>query len=473
MANWRPESSRKIKDRYVIVGKMVLDTPAAFSTGETTGTEAVILQDALEHRPLIPGASMAGALRQYLLARQFGYRARDKSGKADSSLAIQLFGEALNEDTYLQSRVIVYDALGKGRLTNREGVKIAGETRTADEGMLFSSQVWEAGTTFDLRFELVIYDGDDEANLLQALAGTLLALEKGEIALGGRKHRGYGRVHVENWQVCKYLLASPTDLAAWLNDEIVNNAATDFFSRGAHLVDNRQYVRVEAVMQLCDSMLIRQTSSIADQEYLKSNGRPVLSGTSLAGAMRARALKIANTLKPHSAVELVDDLFGMHGADGDSDSLSASRVRIEEHPIEGGQTQLIQNRVKIDRFTGGAFESALFSEIPVFARDGSTWVHVNFELRYPADTDQHRRLDAQAGLLLLTLKDMWTEDLPVGGEASIGRGRLKGISGTVHIHSASGGFKVHLDEKGLTEKEQVAKLNGYVATLWNVMGVTP
>ena len=28
---------------------------------------------------------------------------------------------------------------------------------------------------------------------------------------------------------------------------------------------------------------------------------------------------------------------------------------------------------------------------------------------------------------MLLLKDLWTSDLPVGGESSIGRGRLKGI----------------------------------------------
>lgn len=30
------------------------------------------------------------------------------------------------------------------------------------------------------------------------------------------------------------------------------------------------------------------------------------------------------------------------------------------------------------------------------------------------------------GLLLLLLKDLWTEDLPLGGESSVGRGRLQG-----------------------------------------------
>ncbi len=33
---------------------------------------------------------------------------------------------------------------------------------------------------------------------------------------------------------------------------------------------------------------------------------------------------------------------------------------------------------------------------------------------------------AQIGLVLLLLKDLWTGDLPLGGEISVGRGRLTG-----------------------------------------------
>ena len=32
-----------------------------------------------------------------------------------------------------------------------------------------------------------------------------------------------------------------------------------------------------------------------------------------------------------------------------------------------------------------------------------------------------------SAMLLLLLKDLWTADLPIGGESSIGRGRLKGL----------------------------------------------
>lgn len=468
MANWHPDSARGINRRFVVEGKMVLDTPASFSNGETTGTEIVILEDALESKALLPGASLAGALRHYLLTRELGYRTMDNSTKDDKRLATVLFGQALDDGTQrMESRVIVNDALGEGKLARREGVKIAGDTRTADEGMLFSTQVWEAGTTFDLRFELVLYNGDSD-DLIAAFATALQALEKGEIPLGGRKQRGYGRLHVRDWQVCFYDMTNPTALSAWLCDELYSDNKQDFFALAQGMVDERQYVRIEATLQLCDSLLIRAESDFADNEHLTSNAKPVLSGTSLAGALRARALKIANTVNRHHAKTIVTDLFGEHGADSETEKISASRVLVEEHAIKGGKFDYIQNRVKIDRFTGGAFETALFSERPLFA-DGDTHVKVNFELRYPEDGKKHALLNAQTGLLLLVLKDLWAEDLPLGGEASIGHGRLKGQSAKLRFkfYDTDEPVIVELNEQGLSNTQHLDAMQFYIEALWN------
>jgi hypothetical protein len=82
----------------------------------------------------------------------------------------------------------------------------------------------------------------------------------------------------------------------------------------------------------------------------------------------------------------------------------------------------VVTRVKIDRFTGGAFESALFTEQPAVGKP-ETRVTLDLTLRNPAN--------AEVGLLLLLLKDLWTGDLPIGGESGVGRGRLKGITATL------------------------------------------
>jgi hypothetical protein len=105
----------------------------------------------------------------------------------------------------------------------------------------------------------------------------------------------------------------------------------------------------------------------------------------------------------------------------DSKNARASRVSICESEIEKAQA-LVMTRVKIDRFTGGSFESALFSEQPAIG-SADTRVTLRLTLRSPQP--------AELGLLLLLLKDLWTGDLPIGGESGVGRGRLKGMEATL------------------------------------------
>lgn len=467
MVRWHADSARQIERRIVITGTLVLDTPAVFSNGELNGTELMILEDALERRPLLQGSSLAGALRHYLLRREIGYRAVDSSTQQAKTLARQLFGESLDDGAdRSESRMIVADALGSGTLTRREGVKIDSKTRTADDHMLYSSQVWDAGTTFDLRFELLLYTGDSD-NLIRACAAALQALGHGEIRLGGRKQRGYGRVHVTNWRVCHYDLCNPAELGAWLLDDLCAGHEQWFFEMADDVKDRREYLRIEALMQLHDSLHIRAASSVADNQHLTSKGeQPVLSGTSLAGALRARALKIAQTVivPPEDAERLVGDLFGDHGGE----KSSASRLLVEEHSIQNGDFDCIQNRIKIDRFTGGVFDGALFDDRPVFATD-DTLIQVNLELQFPAAEESRDRIEAETGLLLLALKDLWTEDLPLGGQSGIGRGRVRGKSARITLKTKPDQQPaiIHLNEHGLTDSHYVDDLQSFVDALRN------
>jgi CRISPR/Cas system CSM-associated protein Csm3 (group 7 of RAMP superfamily) len=199
------------------------------------------------------------------------------------------------------------------------------------------------------------------------------------------------------------------------------------------LPDKRRFFTLHATFALQGSLLIRagegQDDIGPDMVHLHArqpNGKraPIVSGTSLAGALRARATRIANTLdKAGKARELIYDIFGPDMNDREwmkakkEKGVRASRLTVKERVVANGRTDLVQNRVSIDRFTGGARDTALFNEQPVFATN-ETIVTVDLHLRNPKEAD--------VGLLLLLLNDLWTEDLPLGGESSVGRGRLQG-----------------------------------------------
>lgn len=164
------------------------------------------------------------------------------------------------------------------------------------------------------------------------------------------------------------------------------------------------------------------------RSYRPGNGRvPVLSATSLAGALRGRALRIANTLGKNPAI--IDDMFGQQ-IEKATDKPTGSHLLVREATIDNGIADRVQSRVKIDRFTGGAYPQALFSQQPVWAKAlAPTQITIHLELRQYGDAATD--FEAQAGLLLLLLKDLWTGDLALGGESSVGRGRLQGETATI------------------------------------------
>ena len=150
--------------------------------------------------------------------------------------------------------------------------------------------------------------------------------------------------------------------------------------------------------------------SLPDAVHLHSqrNGVyvPVASGTSLAGALLSRSIRIANTLGK-DGYALANEIFGHRRLDKkDRTKPTASRLWVEETVIQN-PLALVQSRIKIDRFTGGVYPGALFHEQPVFGK-GDTLLEVNLRLENPKDYE--------IGLLLLLLKD-WTGDLPWAAKA--------------------------------------------------------
>jgi len=464
-AMWR--KSRKVLERIYITGRLILDTPTHFGNGDAVGTTDInLLRDVVDgKRPLLPGASIAGALRNYIREYELGYG--EETGKDGETAVEQLFGYLHDEQSAsFESALIVDDALGNLPSENpieiRDGVAIDPKTRTAlidgkGKGYKYDTELLSAGTTFRLSFEFLL-TAENKKHLPLLVAG-LRAFEHGDIHMGLRKRRGFGRCHVTGWQVQQYKMNNAAQVAGWLNHTISNelNDEDTYKPNIAELLDvpverqhNGEAFTLDAIFQLRNSLLIRSDSgdgADANMVHLRNAaGDPILSGTSLAGALRGRALRIANTvLEGKTAVALIDSIFGKR-IENSNDNPTGSPLIVEESVIKNGIDDRIQNRVKIDRFTGGAYPQALFSQQPIFARDETpTTVQIKFTLRKtPVNRDESANeaenkparigsFNASIGLLLLVLKDLWTEDLPLGGESSVGRGRLRGQTATLHL----------------------------------------
>ncbi|MCW5848462.1 MAG: hypothetical protein KIS95_14605 [Anaerolineae bacterium] len=521
--NWN--RNRKVTERWFIEGALELVTPTSLSNGDDDPlVDLPVVVDPLDGRALLTGASLAGALRAYL-------------ADFSNEHANALFGGERRDREGEQSPLIVEDALGTSEtllIELRDGVSIDPATRTAKDKERYDRQLLAAGTKFALGFELIIAENPDakeedkakrKAEIARMKAGLALALQglqDGKIRLGGRKRRGYGECRVTGWRAWRYDLGTANGIRGWLAHDRPGISgqeppwepkAGESISHWDALKDvgglplENPLFELTANFAIDGAVLIRhgfEAESGPDVMHLttRRDGKdnvPVISGTSLAGVIRGQALRIARTVaEPNRdrADAFIEEMFGIMEKPTEDMSLPkrrglkkiAGRVRVDESKIEG-QTDLVQTRVKIDRFTGGAFESALFAEQPAFGGGFTMKLAIRPLLppKPPANPEEltpekqaeyadkmkaHKaRQDAEAGLMLLVLKDLWTGFLPVGGSSSVGRGRLKGRWATIQSDNDVWKLEANGDSLAVTSKNGAKPkvLNDYVTAFTNAM----
>ena len=345
-------NSRKLKERIIVKAKLKLLAPTHLGNGDNhSPLDMPLIQDPYEGKALLTGSSLAGALRNYVAQR-------------NKRCARHLFGDA-NESVSRESYLIVDDALGElAGVELRGGVAVDPKTGTAQENHKFDIELLPAGTVFSLRFELLV-SKSKEKELKQALVIALMGLQQSEICLGKRKSRGFGKCKVDHWQVAVYDVTAPQGVIAWLEEN------ENSFKAGSEIekligvtpeIFQRDICKLKTTFILRRSILIRSDMGDVkgpDMVHLKSKRFeekepvPVVSGTSLAGVLRSRTVKIGNEIEPGYGYRLADSLFGWRPGYGEKQSVTASRIWVEEAEIKN-PIERVQTRVKIDRFSGGA-----------------------------------------------------------------------------------------------------------------------
>ncbi len=452
---------RRIAARWVVTADLVLITAAHLGGCSADTVDMVLLRDAVDGRPLLTGASLGGALRAHLTDRLYGY------GSAEGPRVQALFGAARSATDGSQSSLIVFDAwadLAADRFPEiRDGVKIDGRTGTAEEHKKFDLEVLPSGTVFAIRLDVLVEDTGNESELMSLLATAAQGLAPGEIALGARRSRGLGAIAARRWRARRFDLSSGTGWLEWLTAEPLEPIVASTSGAGdlrtalqqAHPsakiaadADRRERAIVDITLQAPAGLLIRGPAvrpDSPDTAHLTSGGRSIVPGTSLAGVLRSRALKIARLVRDSEsdARAWVDHLFGFVDEGGRGIS-AASRLRVSEAVLSGG-TRIQGSRVRVDRFTGGTVDGALFDEEPEY----KARFDVRIELRRPAA--------GAIGLLLLVVKDLLLGDIAIGGTSSIGRGAVQGTA-----RLSIDGQPVVLDPDRTLDAAAAARLNAYV-----------
>lgn len=444
--------TRAYRARWVVRGTLTLDTAMHLGGEAEDRVDMPVLRDPRSGAPLLPGTTFAGALRNALADRIFGFEEAEDDSKKEAVSA--LFGDGRKTENGDQSPLVVFDALGTlpadGGVEIRDGVAIDPASGVAEAGKKFDFEVLPAGTTFPVRVDLLVPDPEKtgesrlskaenmgESHLLAHLAAALDAFSVGENGFGARRTRGLGRVSAK-WIAKRFDLSKREGWLEWIGSdheapvsgkmasirEALEAAAPAGIGAIPKLTeDARQRVVIDLNLSVARDLLVRSPNAEAtgpDMSHLRSGGVPVLPGASLAGVMRSQATRIARLIRKDAgdAGRWIDDIFGPRPKNAEEEKknpLRAARLRVGEAKVADSRRKE-QTRVAIDRFTGGAADTALFEEAPEVGGKSD----LRLELRNPEP--------GELGLVLLVLKDLLDGSLPVGGTSSVGRGVLNGTA---------------------------------------------
>lgn len=245
-----PYSFAAFRNRLTVRGTLVALTGLRIGAGrdsDVVGNDLPVLRDVVG-RPLIPGASLKGALRaqaeglirtvapeqvrDFVETEKFqateiealkndedfqgNDRALSNAIWEHSNLIDMTFGAPWVAGRLFLKDALVDEQFWYQQFEVRNGVAINRDTETVEGGMLYDYEVVPAGTRFD--FELVL----EQAEAWQQ--GMLLLLlkpwERGEMRVGGFRSRGLGHVRLENVTRTYATMQSVEDVLALLDGNV-------------------------------------------------------------------------------------------------------------------------------------------------------------------------------------------------------------------------------------------------------------
>jgi CRISPR/Cas system CSM-associated protein Csm3 (group 7 of RAMP superfamily) len=445
--------ARDVGAVWVIGARLVARTPLHVGGGgEDATADLALARDGQGHLH-VPGTTLAGVLREQL---------RRAGGDTDG-----VFGFQSGQRGHA-SYVRVRDArvVGEG-IEVRDATSIDRRSGAAADRFLHSRQVVPVGSEIPL--ELIVEV--PRTGLCREIEGGarklagLLTAKQATLTLGAAGSRGLGRMEVVPGSLAIHRLDLDrlAHLAAWW--QLRAGRALPLPADAAQDVTPvflpHQW-RVAVHWRPEGPLLVRAGARGVDIDLLPLVGwqdgawYPVLPGASVKGALRSRAERIVRTLggvradDPRSLLGQIDldrvgsvgvalgDLFGrarVRGQRGPARSAlfvsdCVHREPCPAHPtaweLQGWDALHKRTRIAVDRWTGGAQDSALFTalEPPWEPRPGGEARWNPLELRLDLSLLDGERGDLAMALFWLVLRDLCGGLVAFGSGTRAGMGRI-------------------------------------------------
>lgn len=454
-------AKESIVGKIIVEGLLELTSPLLIGDGlgelnKENDKDIHVLKN--EHDlPFIPGTSITGVLREYMSKQYPEYE-------------VALFGDMKT----IQSSIIFDDIiLENAKIIYRDGVSIDHYTGSGIKSAKYDYEAVDAGAIGKLRMEMTIRgyhlenSADIKSNIREDIIDSVLFLNgklKNGIMLGAMTTKGFGRVKMIENHIRFYDFANKDDIIAWLNPHFSSNDNTRNFDRKSQLnLKSENTFRVNADFEIKCSLIVRDYEAEEEKTkdgspiaaiMMKSNGQYIIPGTSVKGVLRHQAEEIF--IKLNKDLSKLNNLMG-NQKDSTETEKCKSRFYVDEVKIINNTiTAVPHTRNKIDRFTGGTIDTALFTTKPLWQmQSGKKALEISFIIQDATESE--------AGLALFLLKDIWQGKVAFGGEKGIGRGTLKGIRAEIEYQGNTWELKKH----GEVTKGNKEELNTFAQAFVN------
>lgn len=415
--------------RYVL--EILSTGPLKIGDGENE-----VLLDAYSGKPQLPATGIAGAFRNYLTVN-----IDDRDGLQ------RLFGGAEGK----KSRLFLEDGEYLGneiQMEQRERVRLNGVTGTAAIGGKFQVNSLAAGQKFRVAFNLDVSNLEEKEKFSGWLEEAFRALNEGVIRLGAQKTNGEGGFQILTATRMEYDLCNPEDLKKYLRrdeshkENILQELQKSPKGRKVAVFE----IDAETVTPLLIAGVRGTEKDKAGKTPMKNaSGEYIVPGSSFKGILRMQCERIAEYLGlPKRTVE---DIFGSSAeAARNHEERRAGKLYAEDALIQDVKDAVVYNRIAVDKFTAGVRMGGKFNARPLEGK---------FQIRLSLmDAGEHRK--AHIGLILLALRDIFSERVSMGSGNNIGYGRIHG--NPISLQDGENNIMIPTDGPGGPELEEYVKV---------------
>lgn len=394
--------------------------------GSASGEKEEVLVHPTDGMPFLQASGLAGALRQYYTKLHGGEQAERLFGcrrlgvdmdAPDAASKIRL------GDGVFTGEKLILELRPRVKIDPKTGTCHSAAVRGTDRqaGQKFNTEYIGAGAVF--RFSVYLYDGSFRQDLEELLA----AVHQGGIQFGGQKSNGCGFMELRSLMRKRFDMTRKEDREKWAEEETLpDREYENILARLGGPAQKARAYEVTVTGATEGELLVR---SMAVQDYgpgapdsvniQNAAGEYIVPGSSLKGAVRSQMEKIAPYI---GNISVIEETFGRIGKAEDT-GMSGNIVFYDTvvGNREDNDCARIQNRIHIDKFTGGVMHGGLFNE-----------KNVSGGIRMQIGIHDRNHPDSTCGLLLMALRDMAAGVMSVGSGYSVGKGIIDVDSIVIH-----------------------------------------